>query len=346
MSSVLSPRIIGSVRSATIPLARSADARSDPDATSLAARSPSEWICFDGPHLTPVLDIVSRHLHLACKAFDASDENSAACELRAVAAELRTGAIKAGRRVGAAAGVDAKFAQVVAWRLASVAARISIVAQTIASRTTGNKDQLAALIDAPTCTDIERRWLITDEDVWYPVCGEPQRHFEAAIRAYECQDLKTMVTEVLKATGYLRLEAGRATENAKRALDAAVAGLGNVAMPIVLASTSGRRSLENRFAVAGLALALAHGARSSHWWVRGNFRAAGYELKAAAGCLEGAASWVANAGGLGASKGAREAKALGERLVWGDGPKRDEALRAFVSFGSVVDTLARKINAS
>jgi len=345
MSSIIAARVIRSERSATVLSADSANGRDASEDTGIAAKSPSDWICFDDLHFTPVLDEVSRHLQLACNAFDDRDDNSAACELRAVAAKLRRGAIKAGRRAGGAACVDTKFAQVVAWRLASGAAKVSIVAQAIGSGTIGKKGGLAALIDGSTWADIERRWLVTDENIWYPVRGEPQRHFEGAIRAYERQDCKTTVTEIQKATGYLRLEAGRATEYAKRALDGAVSGLDKVALSIALATISGRRSIENRFAVAGLALALAHGARSSHWWARSNHRMSGYELKAAAGCLDGAATWVGNGAGLSASRGAREAKVLGERLVCGDGPERDEALRGFVSFGSVVDTLARKINA-
>jgi hypothetical protein len=159
------------------------------------------------------------------------------------------------------------------------------------------------------------------------------------------QDRKTTVTEIQKAAGYLRLEAGRATDYAKRALDGAVTELRKLALSIALAMANGRKALEDPFAIANLALALAHGARSSEWWARGDLKIAGYELKAAAGSLDGAAAWAGSGVGSNVSKAARDAKALGERLVCNDGPEKDEALRGFVSFGSAVEALGRKINA-
>jgi hypothetical protein len=344
MGSVVPSGIARLARSSVAPLALNTIARAVPEGAVAVPVPPADWISFDDFNLTPVLDDVSRHLHLACNAFDDRDDKSTICELRAVAAELRRGAIKAGRRAGAAACVDVKFARVVAWRLASGAAKVSMVAQAIGNGTVRGKVGLTALIDGSVCADIERRWLVTDEDIWYPVCGEPQRHFVGAMRAYERQDNKTTVTEMQKATGYLRLEAGRATDYAKRALDGAVAGLGKLALCIVLARMTGRKSVEDQFAVADLALALAHRAKSSEWWARGDNRISGYELKAAAGCLEDASAWVGNGIGPSASKAARDAKAMAERLIRGDGPERDEAAQGFVSFGSAVEALGRKIN--
>ncbi len=345
VSPAVSPRIVGYGRSSSATPARNAVLSAVPEVAVDVARTPADWICFDHFNLTPVLDDLSRHLHLACNALDDRDEKSAACELRAVAAELRRGSIKAGRRAGGAACVDVRLAQVASWRLASGAAKVNVAAQAIGNGAISRKIELTALIDASTCTDIERRWLVTDEDIWYPVCGEPQRHLGDAIQAYERQDHKATVTEIQKASAYLRLEAGRATDYAKRGLDGAAAGLGKVAVSIALATINGRKSIEDRFAVAGLALALAHRAKSTEWWARGDRRISGYELKAAAGCLQGAATWVGNGIGSGASKAARDAKALGDRLVCGDGPERDEVLEGFVSFGHALEALGRRINA-
>ena len=306
---------------------------------------PADWICFDEFNLTPVVDGVSRHLHLACNALDGKDDKSAACEMRAVAAELRRGAIKAGRRAGAAACIDVKLAHVISWRLASGAAKLNAAAQTIESGRIGGQVELRALIDEPTCADIERRWLVTDEDVWYPVCGEPQRHFGEAIEAYERQDRKTSFTEIQKAIAYLRLEAARASDDAKWALEGAVAGLGKLALSAELVMNQGRESIEGRFADADLALALAHRAKSSEWWARGDQRISGFELKAAARCLEGAAAWAGNEAGASASKVAGETKVLGARLIWGDSVAREEVVRGFVSFGNAVGALGLRINA-
>lgn len=336
--------IIGFRSASTAPLFRNTTARAVPERVVAAAHPPTDWIFFDDFNLTPVLDEVSRRLHLASTALGEGDDISAACELHAVAAELRRGSIKAAGRAGAAACVDVDLAQIASWRLASGAAKLSVVARALENGRDSRKIELTALIDGTTCADIERRWLVTDEDIWYPVCGEPQRHLGGAMQAYERQDRKTTVTEIQKAAGYLRLEAGRATDYAKRALVGAVAGLGKLTLSVALARIGEGKSIPHHFAAANLALALAHRVKSSEWWTRGDRRLSGYELKAASRCLEDAAAWVGNAVAASASRAARDAKALAERLVYGEGPEGDEAIQGLLTFAFAVDALGRKIN--
>ena len=92
---------------------------------------------------------------------------------------------------------------------------VSSAAAAIESGQIKTKADLDKAIDQAARADLDRRWLVTDVTTWYPVTEEPQRHFTNAVAAYARKDYKTAAMDIRKASGYLRLEAGRATGDAR-----------------------------------------------------------------------------------------------------------------------------------
>jgi hypothetical protein len=307
---------------------------------------PRDWICFDEITVSPVVDGASRHLHAACRALRDKDCRVAARELGAVAAELKGQATRVARREGAAACVDLELARVASWRLAAVAVKLDAAAVAVESNKLDGKAELSALIDGFTCADIERRWLLASESLWYPVCVEAHRHLRDAIDAYARQDRVRAVTDIHRAMGHVRLEAGRAAGYAKRALDGAVAELGRVALSVALGLSRGREAIGNWFPIANLSLALAHRVKAQQWWARRVHGTTGYELKAAALCLQGAAEWAQRDIASGAMRAAQAAAALGERLALGELPARDEVNDGITSFCAAAEAFSSRIAVS
>ncbi len=304
---------------------------------------PREWICFDESALSPVVDKVSRHLFDAGDALRRKDEEAAARELRLVAAELKLQAAAVAKRAGAAACADWTLAEFGSWRLASVSARLDATAESIRCHRLGCRGGLNSLIDGSDWTDLERRWLAADESLWYPVCGEPQLHFEDAVEAYSRQNSSKAVIEVHKAMGYLRLEVGRAGGYVRRVLDGAVAELGKVALSVASGLSRGREALGRSFSIADLALALAHRVKAAEWWALDRHRTAGYELQAAARCLEGAALWVQRGAAPGAIRAAALAERLGEGLAGGESASQRQVAEGLALFSTAVDALGSRI---
>ncbi len=116
---------------------------------------------------------------------------------------------------------------------------------------------------------MERRWRVTDVATWYPVSEEPQRHFTDAVAAYAKKDYQAVATDIRKAAGYLRLEAGRASGAAEQELDHSVAELDKLAASVEKGAVKDKQSLANAFARANHALALAHRSKAAELWARG-----------------------------------------------------------------------------
>lgn len=311
-----------------------------------AARPSRDWICFDEITLSPVVDSVSRHLYVAQKALHDRDDEAAVRELRTAAAELKVQAVSVAKRAGAAACIDPELAQIASWRLAAVAVKLEAAAHATERKRFNGRVELSVLVDVSMRTDIERRWLVADEGIWYPVCAEAERHLRRAIEAYAKQSCAQAVIDIHKATGYLRLEAGRAAGYAKRALDGAGTHLGKAALSVLLGQSRGRGAIAASFSVASLSLAVAHHVKAVQWWMRGTSRTAGYELAAAARCLDSAAEWTQCDGATGAIKEARLARLLGERLIVGDSASPEQITDGIVSFSRAIEALGLKITSA
>ena len=205
------------------------------------------------------------------------------------------------------------------------------------------KADLDKAIDKAARADMERRWLVTDVTTWYPVSEEPQRHFTDAIAAYSKKDYKAAATDIRKATSYLRLQAGRATAEAKQELNSSVAQLDTLAASVEKGAVKDEQSMAKAFAKADHALALQHRSMAAESWARKEYDKAGYELKAAAHGFESAAGWVGGEAKAGASATVADTRALGDKLAAGVTWTRDEVVKGFDSLGNGITALGQKI---
>ncbi|MBI3575509.1 MAG: hypothetical protein HY083_07655 [Gammaproteobacteria bacterium] len=244
----------------------------------IATKSPDDWIIYDDTTFTPVADSISLHLEAARKAFDAKDTKKAAAEMRAVANELKERAALAAKADKARAKSEMKLAQDTFRRMDAVAGKVSAAAAGIENGKIKTKADLDKAIDKAARADMERRWLVADVTTWYPVTEEPQRHFDSAVESFARKDYKAAATEIRKATGYLRLEAGRVTGDAKHALDSSVAELGKLAASVEKGAVKDEKVMDKAFAKADHALALAHRTKAAESWARKEYNQAGYEL--------------------------------------------------------------------
>ena len=321
--------------------------------TPIPIKSPDDWIIYDDTTYTPVVDAVSRHLDAARKAFDANDNQKAATELRAVADELKLRAARAGKEDRpllegdkAILASDTKFSQNRIKRMNSSALKVSSAAAAIESGKIKTKADLDKVIDKAARADMERRWLFTDVTTWYPVSEEPQRHFMDAAAAYAKKDYKAAATEIRKATSYLRLEAGRATGDARQELDGSVAQLDKLAASVDIRAMKDEESMDKAFAKAYHALALEHRSKAAESWARNEYDRAGYELKAAAHGLESAAGWAGGQVKAGATATVADTRALGEKLASGAAWTRDEVGKGFESLRNSINALGQKIGST
>lgn len=338
---------VQAANAATASAVQSAQAASKAPISTVASE---DWIVYDGTTYTPVVDAVSQHLDAARKAFDAKDTEKAAAEMRAVAEQLKLQAARASTENNALVAEDKtllagdlKYAQDSAKHMNASALKASAAAAAIESGKIKTTADLDKAIDKAARADMERRWLVTDVDTWYPVSEEPQRHFTDAAAAYARKDYQATAAEIRKATGYLRLEAKRATGVAEKELNSSVAQLDKLADAVDKGGVKSEQSLDSAFEKADHALALSHRAKAAESWARKDYDKAGYELKAAAQGLEGAAGWAGGEAKAGAQATVADTRALGDKLVAGVTYTRDEVAKGFESLGNSINALGRKI---
>jgi hypothetical protein len=325
------------------PSAQLAPPASPATKTPIATKAPEDWIIYDDTTYTPVVDEVSRHLAVARKAFDANDPKKAAAELRTVAAELKAQSEVAARIDQARARDENKLAQDSAKRMAATAMKLDAAAAALEAGKITTKAELDKAIDKVARADMERRWLVSDMTTWYPVSEEPQRHFTDAAADYAKKDYKAAAADIRKATSYLRLEAGRATGDAKQELDSSVAELDKLAASVDKGAMKDEQSMARSFAKANHALALEHRSKAASSWARKEYDKAGYELKAAAQGLESGAGWVGAEAKAGASSTVTDTRALGDKLASGATWTRDEIVKGFDSLGNSINEPGKKI---
>jgi hypothetical protein len=347
---VATTQLIGSAyaqgtKAPTAPVVQHSPARA-----TIPTKAPEDWIIYDDTTYAPVLDDVSRHLQAARRAFDAKDTRKAALEMRAVAEELKRQAAGAFKEDAALVksdkallAEDTKYEQDNIKRMNAGALTISSAAAAIESGQIKTQADLDKAIDVAARADLDRRWLVADVTTWYPVTEEPQRHFTNAMAGYARKDYRSAATDIRKATSYLRLEAGRATGEAKREIDSSVVELDSLAASVEKGAVKDEPSMPRVFARASHALALEHRSKAAESWARKDYDRAGYELKAASFGLECAVNWSGREAKAGASATVAETRALGDKLISGGAWTRDEVDKGFESLAHGIDALGQKL---
>lgn len=309
----------------------------------IAIARPDDWIVYDDSYYTPVVDEVSRHLALARTDFADKDRAKAAAELHTVAADLAAQAKFSAGIDRARSAAEMTRANDSARRVTATSIKVDAAASAMSAGKITTAAQLDRAIDPAARADMDQRWLDVDVATWYPVSEEPQRHFTDAAAAYARQDFKEAAADIRKAAGYMRLESSRATGAAGKELSATTANLEALAGTVDRHAVKDNQSLDLAFARADHALALAHRTRASADWVRSEYVAAGYELKAAAQGTENSAAWVGGEASAGASATVADARSAGDKLASGATWTRDEVSKDIEALGGSIDALGEKI---
>jgi hypothetical protein len=308
-----------------------------------APKSPVEWIRYEDATYTPVLDDVSTHLSAVRAALAQKDNAKAAEAMQAAARALEAQgdrAAKVDRRLAAA---ELKAARETHAKLVALGKKLHAAAGQIKAGKVPTTAALDKTLGEASRADLERRWLVSDVTTWYPVAEEPQRHFGAAVEAYAKKDYKAAATEVRKAAAYIRLESTRAVGEIKKGLDVANAQLEKTARALDQGALKADKEMDQAFANANHALALAHRAKAAESWTHKAYAQAGYELKAAAHGLESAASWTGAEAKSATAAAAADARTVGDKLASGGVWAKDEVAKGFESLGSALNKLGQSI---
>lgn len=317
-----------------------------PAAGPIVTKAPHDWIVYDDNSLTPVVDEVSRHLADARMAFDAKDPDRAAAELHQVAAALKEQSARVAEPDKDRTRSQSKRARIAARHLRTTAAKVEAAAAAVEAGKITSVVQFDKTIDKVARSDMERRWLISDVTSWYAVSDEPQRHFTVALAAYAKKDYEATAADIRKATSYLRLEADRASGDAKLELDSSALELDQLADAAGKGVATDAHAMTGAFAKADHALALEERGKAFEFWTRKQYDKAGYELKAAAHGLEGAAGWMGDAAKAGSSKTVAGTRLLGDKLAFGAAWTHEEVAKGFTSLGEGINALGQKIAGS
>lgn len=316
----------------------------------LQTKAPDDWIIYDDTVYTPVVDALSQHLDAARKAFDAKDSQTAAKEMRAAAEELKAQAARADqedqsliKEDQALMAADTKARKDTVKRLDASAQKADAAAAAIDSGKIKSKADLDKVINRAARADMDRRWLVSDVTTWYPVTEEPQRHFTDAAADYAAKDYKAAAADVRKAVSYLRLEAARASGDAKQELRSSVAQLDRLATALDKGAVKDEKKMDMDFAKANHALALEHRAKAAESWARKDYNQVGYDLKAAAHGLESSARWLGGEASEGAADTVADTRVLGDKLASGASWTREEIGKGFESLGQGINALGQKI---
>ncbi len=313
---------------AQFPVASMAQTRAAPPATAasqpvlpaapaVAGAAPADWIQYDDLSLTPVVDDVSRALAAARTALAAKDNARAAESLQAAARALHAQAEQAAKADKAQAATDAKQAHDVQARMAALVQQIDHTADQVRAGKIHDTAGLDRTLTRAQRADLDRRWVLTDVQSWYPFTQEPQRHFTAALAEFAKKDYQTAALNVRQASALLRLEGTRAHGAARNALQGAEAQLDRTATALGRGKVKTERELTTAFARADHALALAYHDKAAESLEHKAYHDAGYELKAAAQGLENAATWSGDEARSAAGSAAHDARDVGDKLLSG-----------------------------
>ncbi len=203
-----------------------------------------------------------------------------------------------------------------------------------------SRQSLAEVEAAPSARE---GWVFIDEGLSSALVDEPAHHFHGAQEALAKGDPETAALEIRKAAAYIRIEAGRAVDASKPALDAAVSELEGLATALSEGRAVPAAALAQAFARAHQGLAQHHYLKAAQFRSEGRTEKVWHDLQAATAHLESALEWAGHEVAAGARRAAEEARRLGERARGGARWTEDEVGRAVEALGLEIEKLGRQL---
>lgn len=186
-------------------------------------------------------------------------------------------------------------------------------------------------------------WVTVEEDNLILFDEEPQYHFEKAKGHFLKGEKMAAAEEIKKATAFLKLQEGRATDEGKKALVISIAELKKLAGDLEKGATVSDTDLDRAFARAHHALTKHYLSKAMEQYGKEDTKKAGYDLKSAANHLEYAAKWTSDKVEEGLENGVRDARALSGKMIEGTGWVAEKVGKAMEYIATESEKLSKKV---
>ncbi|MCB0153148.1 MAG: hypothetical protein KDF65_00025 [Anaerolineae bacterium] len=237
-------------------------------------KTSDEWVVADGDFFVPVINELGQHLKVARESFLAKDYPTTATEIRAAAQILQEEEVKP----------EAK--SVVEAQSTAGQALLDLADKVEQGQEVSEVRQLDTVFAQAYEADTEQRIVHATTEEMSAFVDKVGEHFDQAINALQSQDNQRAAAEIRKASAFINLDAVRASEPAKTALQTAMADLNAVAVQLEDNQALTATELEMAFAQAHHALANYHQARAVEAQANNDPIELGYELKTTASHLQ------------------------------------------------------------
>ena len=296
--------------------------------SEIASKIPEDWVVVQDRDYIPVIDDLSRKLQSARKAFLAKDPATAATDIRATADLLSKETSSASRKLKE--NIDVAMKQ------------LSALAADLDSKKPVEAKRFDAVIASAHRADLDSDWLVVDETSWYPYVDEPDRHFQNAHQSFVAKNYDKAAEEIRKGEAFVKLEARRASGDAKHSLNSSAQELDQLAVDTKKGTVKSVREADNAFERADRALAQSHEIKAKESWAKKETAKTGYEMKAAALSLEQSAAWAGSEAKSGVSAVVSDTRTLAGKLADGAGYAAAEVDKDIHQLGIEISDLGHK----
>jgi hypothetical protein len=204
----------------------------------------------------------------------------------------------------------------------------------------------AADAPATAAPKVPEGWLLIEEDVWYQLADEPDRHFLQARLHYLQKDHEAAAADIRKAAAVLKLATSMSEGDAKKALQGSIFELEVLAAEAKAGKVRSTRTLDRIFARAYEALAAHNSTRAMEFLRNDDANRAAFHLRAAARDIDHAYAWAGVEAGDGAVAALRSAEELGRKLLEGAANAVRDALKAGAALHEELEDLKKALEAA
>ncbi len=189
-------------------------------------------------------------------------------------------------------------------------------------------------------------YILIEEDVWFVVDDEPEEHFHRAHDAFLKKDLKKAAAQIRKGEAFLKLEAGRATDEGKKLMKESGHELAKLADDVEHKTIMSVKRLDEAFARAHQALARHHHLKAKESWTNKAEQAAhkvGQDLQAAAAHFDQGMIWAGHKAEAGMAKTIKDTRLLAGKLIEGTGWVPAEVGKGIEDVGEKIEKFGKKV---
>ena len=205
---------------------------------------------------------------------------------------------------------------------------------------------IAADAPATAAPKVPEGWLLIEEDVWYQLADEPDRHFLQARLHYLQKDKEAAAADIRKATAMLKLATSMSEGDAKKALQGSIFELEVLAAEAKAGKVRSARTLDRIFARSYEALAAHNTQHAITHLKKEEPEKAAFHLRAAARDIDHAYAWAGVEAGDAAVATLRSAEELGRKLLEGAAGAMRDALKAGAALHEQLEDLKKVLEAA